>query len=111
MKLSIKLLVLVAFVAFGFIAFNMKTDSVNAESFVSKAESRALYSRYCSSCHGADGKSNTTKGKKMEAPVISGTGSGRTIKVVTNGKGDMPGFKKKLTAAQIASIAGYVSGM
>jgi len=28
--------------------------------------------------------------------------------VITAGKGDMPGFSKKLTAAQIRQIAGYI---
>lgn len=111
MKKSLKLLFLLAFAAFSFFAFLPKTNSVNAESLVSKAKSKAIYTRYCANCHGADGSSNTAKGRELEAPVIKGTSVSRTIKVVTNGDGDMPAFKKKLTKAQITAVANYVRGM
>ena len=42
--------------------------------------------------------------------AISGTTDSieKISRMIANGKGDMPGFKKKLTAAQIKSIANYV---
>jgi mono/diheme cytochrome c family protein len=72
--------------------------------------SRSLYATHCASCHGSDGRSNTKRGRETEADDISGgISTSKIVRVVTNGKGDMPSFKRKLTAAQIASIARYVA--
>ena len=72
--------------------------------------SRALYRAHCAVCHGNDGHSNTTRGRQTEADDISGTSDSvdKIVRVISNGKGDMPGFKRKLSSAQIASIARYV---
>lgn len=73
---------------------------------------RILYVQNCARCHGADGKANTSLGRKYKADDISGgVGVNKTIRIVTKGKGHMPSFKKRLSAAQIAQIANYVSGL
>ena len=64
----------------------------------------------CASCHGADGKSNTPKGRETDADDISGGGisAAKITRIVKNGKGDMPAFGKRLTAAQVKQITTYV---
>ena len=74
---------------------------------------RSLYVQNCARCHGANGKAQTALGKKLEADNISGGGvsTAKAIRLITNGKGKMPAFGKKLSAAQIASIANYLHGL
>ena len=74
---------------------------------------RSLYVQNCARCHGSNGKSQTALGQKLEADDLTSAdtkakSSARLIRQITNGRGDMPGFKKKLTAAQIRSIADYI---
>jgi len=92
-------------------ALPMATPKV-ALSIDDPASPRSLYQQNCAGCHGSDGKAQTRLGRKYDADDISGgVGTGKTIRIVTNGKGHMPSFKRKLTAAQISQIAGYVSGL
>lgn len=73
---------------------------------------RALYVQNCARCHGSDGKANTRLGHKYKADDITGgVGVNKIIRIVTNGKGHMPSFKKRLTAQQISQIASYVSSL
>ena len=72
--------------------------------------SRALYNAHCAVCHGRDGRANTPKGRETEADDITGgVSTAKTVRVVTNGKGEMPSFRRRLTKAQISSIAAYVA--
>lgn len=83
-----------------------QTPKVQADDVMSP---RTLYVQNCARCHGADGHAQTDLGKKLEAVDISGhQSSAKVIRTVTSGRGDMPSFKKRLTAAQIKQIAGYV---
>ncbi len=72
----------------------------------------SLYISNCARCHGADGKGNTKLGQEYEVPDLTITARRMSLtrvkNVISNGDGDMPSFKKKLKASQIASIASYV---
>jgi mono/diheme cytochrome c family protein len=74
-----------------------------------------LYKQKCSKCHGADGSGETSLGRIFGTPDFTDPGwwakhphSSEQIGVITRGKKNMPAFGKKLTKAQIASLAGYV---
>ena len=112
MRSILKSLFVFAFVAGATVVFTSKGAKADGLPVVSEeaAESRSLYRAHCAVCHGNDGHSNTKRGRETEADDISGTSAGvdKIIRVITNGKGDMPGFKKKLSSANIASIANYV---
>ena len=87
-------------------------SSVEASS-ESISSPRSLYISNCARCHSANGTSQTALGRKLDAEDLTGDRvKGDSIekisRVIANGKGDMPGFKKKLTAAQIAQIAAFV---
>ena len=74
---------------------------------------KSLYVQNCARCHGSNGKSQTALGKKLEADDISGGGvsTSKAVRIITSGRGKMPSFKKKLSSAQIASIAEYIKSL
>jgi mono/diheme cytochrome c family protein len=77
---------------------------------------RSLYINNCARCHGADGKGLTETGKLYDVPDISGgklrrSSTRRLTNLVVRGKGSMPAFGKKLTRAQINSLAAYVRSL
>lgn len=77
-----------------------------------------LYRTNCARCHGADGRGDTALGQSYNAPDFTDpdwwrqhantTSRGKLRSVVTNGKGEMPAFKKKLTRFQIELLVDYV---
>ena len=70
----------------------------------------AIWKSKCASCHGEDGKAQTTKGKNLKARNFTDAEwqadktNADLIKTVTEGKDDMPPFGKKLTPEQIESL-------
>ena len=112
MQKMLKLMAVAGFAAGGIFVFSASNaQTIAAASLVESAEStRSLYRTHCASCHGNDGRSNTVKGRKLEADDISGTTDSveKISRIIGNGKGDMPGFSKKMTAAQIRQVAGYI---
>jgi cbb3-type cytochrome c oxidase subunit III len=75
---------------------------------------RAVYEAKCARCHGADGAGRTRMAEIVEPPDISDAAwqrqrsNARMIASVTNGLGQMPAFKKKLTRQEIAAAVAYV---
>ena len=69
-----------------------------------------LFKKYCAKCHGEDGKADTMRGKNVMARKFAdpewqaGVTDAELIKSVTDGKGDMPPFGKKLTQEQIEGL-------
>lgn len=117
MKQTIKLTVSVIIVLGGMLAvFANKTSTITKlETAVPIESANALYVSNCARCHGADGKGQTSLGREYDVPDLTITARRMSLtrvkNVISNGAGDMPGFKKKLKAAQIASLASYVRGM
>lgn len=114
MKNNIKLTAITLFIAIGIITIlaTSQINTANAQSGSTRSTPRALYVQNCAKCHGADGKAQTTLGKKLGADDISGgITTSKVIRTATNGRGDMPSFKKRLTKAQISAIAGYVHSL
>jgi mono/diheme cytochrome c family protein len=67
----------------------------------------AVYANRCAGCHGGDGSGGLgpqLSGGRMvaEFPDIADQ-----IAVITKGRGGMPGFGDKLSAAEIAAVAEY----
>ena len=115
MQNKLKSIVLVLGVAAGVFVFTSTGTQAAATTTVSSinASPRSLYVQYCSKCHGSDGRAQTAKGIEMEADDLttSNASTDKIIRVITNGKAKMPSFKKKMTTAQIKSLAGYVHSM
>jgi cbb3-type cytochrome c oxidase subunit III len=78
------------------------------------ADGRTVYANNCARCHGGDGAGQTTMGQMTEAPNLTDAGwqrgksSSRMAASVTNGRGQMPAFKKKLSRQEIAAAVAYI---
>lgn len=106
-----------AAVLIGIFAYSTQTTLATYVPVGMSAESnsspRSLYQANCASCHGGDGRANTPKGRETDADdlttgKVQGMSAAKMSRIIKSGKGDMPGFGKKLTAAQIGQIVGYV---
>lgn len=80
------------------------------------ADPKADFKKHCARCHGADGSADTESGRIYETPDISGgilkeEPTSKLVRIVTNGKGSMPAFKKKLTPSQINSLIDYMRNL
>jgi mono/diheme cytochrome c family protein len=82
------------------------------EPTAAKIDGKAIFDAKCDSCHGADGKGDTTIGKKVNIPSLAGTKLSKSKIIATTESGvpdtKMKGFKDKLTADEIAAVATYV---
>lgn len=73
-----------------------------------------LFEKHCDTCHGKDGQAKTFKAKfnharnLSDAKLQSEVTDERLFNSITNGKGKMPAWGKKLTEAQINSLVAYV---
>ena len=109
MKKITKLAIIAAFaLAAGFEAFFN-----NVPVTVEAVSPRSLYMQNCATCHGSNGKALTKRGLKLGATDLTSADvqsmeRTKIIRAINNGRPGMPGFKKKLTARQIAQIADYV---
>lgn len=77
----------------------------------------SLFARSCASCHGKDGRSNTLKAKFNHARDLTdpqwqaSVSDERMANSITNGRGKMPRFGKKMSEAEIDALVSYVRGL
>ena len=75
------------------------------------------FAKNCATCHGKDGRAKTFKAKFNHARDLTDARwqgdvtDERIFNSITNGKGKMPSFKRKLTNEQIESLVTYVRGL
>jgi mono/diheme cytochrome c family protein len=110
-------LVLAAF-AFGIVMLSVNSKSILADSSVNLSTPGAgkdgakIYAMSCARCHGADGRAKTGKGKQTNAVDLTGDdwepNDARDTRIINNGKGKMPGFKKSLKPEEIQSVVAYI---
>jgi mono/diheme cytochrome c family protein len=88
-----------------------KTESEKKES----TQTPALFREKCARCHGEDGRGQTVIGRMVGAPNFTDEhwwneekNERRFVHSVTEGKGEMPPFGKKLTRTEIKALAAYV---
>ena len=89
--------------------------SAGAQKGGSQAErGRAVYESKCARCHGSDGAGRTRMAEIVEPPDMTDPAwqrqrsNARMIASVSNGLGQMPAFKKKLSRQDIAATVAYV---
>ena len=86
--------------------------NANVQSPVRSAAS--LYAKYCASCHGKDGRSKTFKAKFNNARNLTDSewqgavSDERIFNSISNGRGKMPAFNKKMTEAEIETLVLHV---
>jgi mono/diheme cytochrome c family protein len=83
------------------------------------ADAAANWNQHCASCHGKDGKGNTTMGKKLgvkdyhDAKVQAAFSDSEMVRAIkegvkTNGKETMKPFGNKLSDADIKALLAYI---
>jgi cytochrome c6 len=78
------------------------------------AEAASVYNGKCAGCHGRDGRAKSAHARHEHARDLSAAewqdsvSDERIYNSISNGKGKMPGFKKKLSDAQIDELVSYV---
>src|SRR6266498_1288527 len=74
----------------------------------------SLFAKICATCHVKDGKAKTFKAKLNHARNLTdpewqtSVTDERLFNSITNGRGHMPAWGKKLTEAEINSLVAYV---
>jgi len=80
----------------------------------SAADAAATWTSSCASCHGADGKGQTTMGKKQkvgdytDAAVQAKFTDEEAVKAILEGKNKMKGFKDKVSEEDAKALVKYV---
>jgi mono/diheme cytochrome c family protein len=77
------------------------------------ADGAAVYKAKCASCHGPDGKGETSIGKSMKLKSLASaevqkTSDADLTKTISDGKGKMPAYKAKLSADEIKALVSYI---
>lgn len=77
----------------------------------------AIYAKSCATCHGKDGRAKTFKAKFNHARNLTDAtwqadvSDERIYNSISNGRGKMPAFGKKLSEAEINGLVAYVRGL
>ncbi len=77
-------------------------------------DANSLFVKNCATCHGKDGKAKTFKAKLNGARNLTDSAwqanvsDERLFNSITNGRGHMPAWRKKLSEAEINSLVAYV---
>ncbi|HEX8474520.1 MAG TPA: cytochrome c [Pyrinomonadaceae bacterium] len=81
------------------------------------AQAAKLFNEKCARCHGADGRGRTVIGDMLGTPDFTNEkwweddkSERRFVQSITNGKGEMPAFGKKLSRREVGNLAAYVRG-
>jgi mono/diheme cytochrome c family protein len=111
-------LILLAAFAIGLLLTPTLNANIEVNSTVRTAGQ--VYSRYCVSCHGRDGKSQTSKGRfshardLTEAKWQDDVTDERIYNSIMNGRnvrGQMPAFNNKLNDKEVDSLVGFVRAL
>ncbi len=78
-----------------------------------QSDSKTLYLRNCSLCHGADGHAQTSMGKALKAadltsPSVQSKSDADLNKQIANGKGKMAGYEGILGKKGVEDMVKYV---
>jgi len=107
-----KILITGLFVSLGLVAVLCSRGEFGAAAVEAQRDGSALYSQNCARCHGADGRAQTSKGRETDAVDLTSDDwspdTARDKRIVTRGKGSMPGFGRKLTPAQVSAVVQYI---
>jgi len=107
------------YVAAFFIIISLCSVASNATSSAAAPTSR-VYRRYCVSCHGNDGRAQTSKGKFSHARDLTDAqwqaevSDERIFNSIMNGRnvrGNMPAFANKLNEREVNSLVEFVRGL
>ena len=109
---SLILLAAAAILLFAFAAHSLGTPLPSGPQKISDANS--LFAKNCATCHGKDGQAKTFKAKLNHARNLTdpewqtSVTDERLFNSITNGRGHMPAWGKKLTEAEITLLVAHV---
>jgi cytochrome c6 len=80
------------------------------------ADAAPLYKTNCAICHGPDGSGQTPAGKSVKArdlrsAEVQSQSDTELSRVIREGKGKMPSYKERLSAADVSSLVAYIRAM
>jgi len=90
-----------------------KSPNVSASS-ATAFDASSVFNSKCASCHGKDGRAKSLHAKHEHARDFTNAewqdsvSDERIYNSISNGKGKMPAFKKKLSDSQIDELVKYV---
>jgi len=98
------------------LAITMLALLVASASFAAAPGAADTYKSKCATCHGPDGKGETTVGKSMKVHDLSSADVQKQSdtdlqKIISDGKGKMPPYKAKLSVADISSLVAFIRGL
>jgi len=72
-----------------------------------------IFRAKCAVCHGVNGAGHTPNGKKLRVPdlrseKVQNESDNELLDVISNGKGEMPPFRKKYSADKLQQVITYV---
>jgi cytochrome c6 len=65
---------------------------------------KVLFGRYCSSCHGSDGKKMQLGASNLVESMLA---ADQQLEILRNGRKGMPSFQKILNEAELEQISAY----
>ncbi len=79
-------------------------------------DAAAINKAKCTMCHGANGDGQTPTGKTMKVrdlhcAEVKKMSDADLEKVISDGKGKMPPYKAKLSAADIKALVAFIRGL
>jgi len=89
---------------------------VFATALRAQGDADKIFKTNCVLCHAADGSGNsptgkTLKAKDLKSEEVQKVSDADLAAVITNGKGKMPAFGKKLKPEDITALVQYVRGL
>ena len=96
--------------------FKKMKSTVAATDAAALAEGKALWNTHCKSCHGAKGLGDGSKAAQLKTepgdfskPIVQTQADGELFYKISEGRDDMPSFKKKLPEADDRwSLVNYI---
>ena len=91
-----------------------RTRAMVADVAETPGDAKAIFDSKCASCHGKDGRAKSLHAKHVHARDLTdavwqgNVSDERLFNSISNGKGKMPDFKKKLSEDQIDALVRYV---
>jgi cytochrome c6 len=83
---------------------------------LSASDAAATYKAKCTMCHAANGAGDTAMGKKLavrdlRSPEVQKQTDAQLAAVIADGKGKMPKYGDKMSAAEIGALVKHIRAM
>jgi mono/diheme cytochrome c family protein len=98
--------------------YSVEPPRQTAQSKGKTSRTEDLYRTNCARCHGADGRGDTPLGHTYFSPDFTDnawwqkhsdiTSTRSLVTIITNGRGGMPAFGKKLKSSEIKALLNYI---